>query len=206
MAPYEVLYVRKCQSPLCWYELEEQNLLGLELIRQTTKQIKKIHSKILAAQSRQKSCADFRKKPLEFQEGEHVFLKITPTIGIGRAFKVKKTKPSLYRSFPNLEANRTNCISSHFTSTSVKSSQCFPCLSTQEVSSWPHAILRTRINTTEGRFNFTPSTDSRQEHQAPLEQSRVISKDSMGKQRHRRLHVGIKVRYEERVPWIILRY
>ena len=52
VAPYEALYRRKCQSPLCWYEPGERSLLGPDLVRQTTEQIKKIRSKILTAQSR----------------------------------------------------------------------------------------------------------------------------------------------------------
>ncbi|XP_015940501.1 uncharacterized protein LOC107466037 [Arachis duranensis] len=39
MAPYEALYGRKCQSPLCWYEAGEKGLLGLEMIAETTEQI-----------------------------------------------------------------------------------------------------------------------------------------------------------------------
>ena len=45
------------------------------------------------AQSRQKSYADKRRRPLEFQEGDHVFLKITPKIGVGRTLKIKKLTP-----------------------------------------------------------------------------------------------------------------
>ena len=58
MAPYEALYGRKCQSPLCWYETGERSLLGPEMIAETTEQIKKIRSRMLIAQSRQKSYAD----------------------------------------------------------------------------------------------------------------------------------------------------
>nr|XP_025652099.1 uncharacterized protein LOC112748109 [Arachis hypogaea] len=52
------------------------------MIAETTEQIKKIRSRMLIAQSRQKSYADRRQKPLEFEEGEHVFLKVTPTTGL----------------------------------------------------------------------------------------------------------------------------
>nr|KYP39338.1 Retrotransposable element Tf2 [Cajanus cajan] len=45
------------------------------------------------AQSRQKSYADKRRKPLEFAEGEHVFLKVTPTSGVGRALRARKLTP-----------------------------------------------------------------------------------------------------------------
>ena len=67
MSPYEALYERKCQSPLGWYEPVKKNLLGPDLVRETTEQIKRIRSKILIGQSHQKSYANTRRKPLEFQ-------------------------------------------------------------------------------------------------------------------------------------------
>ncbi|XP_072071943.1 uncharacterized protein [Arachis hypogaea] len=78
MAPYEELYGRRCQSPLCWYGPEDKGYLGPELVRQTTEDIKRIRERMRTAQSRQKSYTDQRRKPLEFQEGDHIFLKITP--------------------------------------------------------------------------------------------------------------------------------
>ncbi|XP_015965106.1 uncharacterized protein LOC107488841 [Arachis duranensis] len=90
MAPYEALYGRKCQSSLFWYETGERSLLGPEMIAETTEQIKKIRSRMLIAQSSQKNYANQRRKPLEFEEGEHVFLKFTPTTGVERAIKTKK--------------------------------------------------------------------------------------------------------------------
>ena len=93
MGTYEAWQGQKCQSPLCWYEPGERSLLGPNLVKQTTEQIKKIRSKIFTAQSYQKSYANTRMKLLEFQEGDHIFLKVTPTTGIGRAAKVKKLSP-----------------------------------------------------------------------------------------------------------------
>ncbi|XP_016192429.1 uncharacterized protein LOC107633299 [Arachis ipaensis] len=93
MAPYEALYGRKCQSPLCWYESGEVSILGFDVIVETTENIKKIRARILTTQSRQKSYADQRRKQLEFKVGEHVFLRVTPTTGIGRAIKTKKLNP-----------------------------------------------------------------------------------------------------------------
>lgn len=52
-----------------------------------------IRDKLQIAQSRQKSYADQRRRPLEFEEGDHVFLRVTPTIGIGRVVKAKKLSP-----------------------------------------------------------------------------------------------------------------
>ena len=66
MASYEALHGRKCQSPLFWYELGEISILGLDLVKQTTEQVKEIREKILIAQSSQKSYANTRRNPLEF--------------------------------------------------------------------------------------------------------------------------------------------
>nr|KYP69310.1 Transposon Ty3-G Gag-Pol polyprotein [Cajanus cajan] len=68
-------------------------VVGPELILQTTEKVKMIQEKMRTAQSRQKSYADKRRKPLEFAEGEHVFLKVTPTSGVGRALKARKLTP-----------------------------------------------------------------------------------------------------------------
>ncbi|XP_020978009.1 uncharacterized protein LOC110271429 [Arachis ipaensis] len=73
------------------------------MISETTEQIKKIRSQMLVAQSRQKSYADQRRKPLEFEEGEHVFLKVTPTTGIRRSIKTKKLNPRYIRPFEILK-------------------------------------------------------------------------------------------------------
>ncbi|XP_020967454.1 uncharacterized protein LOC110266784 [Arachis ipaensis] len=75
------------------YASGEKSLIGPEMISETTEQIKKIRSRMLVAQSRQKSYADQRRKPLEFEEGEHVFLKVILTTGIGRSIKTKKLNP-----------------------------------------------------------------------------------------------------------------
>jgi len=93
MAPYEALYGRKCKTPLCWFESGENLFLGPELIQQTTDKIRMIQEKLRTTQSRQKSYADKRRRPLEFLEGDHVFLKVTPTTRIGRAIRSKKLTP-----------------------------------------------------------------------------------------------------------------
>ena len=68
-------------------------MLGPELVHQTTEKVKLIREKMKASQSRQKSYHDKRRKVLEFQEGDHVFLRVTPLTGVGRALKSKKLTP-----------------------------------------------------------------------------------------------------------------
>nr|GEU40990.1 putative reverse transcriptase domain-containing protein [Tanacetum cinerariifolium] len=74
-APYEALYGRKCRSPVCWAEVGEAQLTGPELIQETTEKIVLIKQRIQAAQDRQKSYADLKRKPMEFEVGDRVMLK-----------------------------------------------------------------------------------------------------------------------------------
>ena len=73
-APYEALYGRKCRSPICWDDVRERRLLGPEIVQQTVDKIQVIKERLQIAQSRQKSYADVRRRKLEFQVGDHVFL------------------------------------------------------------------------------------------------------------------------------------
>jgi len=93
MAPYEALYGRRCRTPLCWYQDGEAFVLGPEFLQQTTSKVKLIQERMRATQSRQKSYADKRRRPLEFDEGDHVFLRVTPTTSIRRVLKSRKLTP-----------------------------------------------------------------------------------------------------------------
>nr|GEU53758.1 putative reverse transcriptase domain-containing protein [Tanacetum cinerariifolium] len=74
-------------------EVEDSQLTGLELIRDTTKKIVQIKNWLLAASSRQKSYADKRAKPLEFEVGDMVLLKVSPWKGAVRFRKRRKLSP-----------------------------------------------------------------------------------------------------------------
>lgn len=93
MAPFEALYGRKCRTPLCWHETGESVVLGPELVRETTEKVKLIREKMKASHSRQKSYHYKRRKDLEFSAGDHVFFRVTPVTGVGRALKSKKLTP-----------------------------------------------------------------------------------------------------------------
>jgi len=90
MAPFEALYGWRCRTPLCWFVSGESVVLGPNIVHQTTEKVKLIQEKMKASQSRQKSYHVKRKKVLEFQEGDHVFLRVTPVTGVGRALKSNK--------------------------------------------------------------------------------------------------------------------
>ncbi|GJX00375.1 putative reverse transcriptase domain-containing protein [Tanacetum coccineum] len=98
-APYEALYGRKCRSPVCWAEVGEAQLTGPEMIQETTEKIVLIKQRIQAAQDRQKSYADLKRKPMEFEVGDRVMLKVSPWKGVVRFGKRGKLNPRYVRPF-----------------------------------------------------------------------------------------------------------
>ncbi|GJR82243.1 putative reverse transcriptase domain-containing protein [Tanacetum coccineum] len=76
-APFEALYCRKCRSPVCW-RVGEVQLTGPEIVQETTEKIIQIKQRMQAARDRQKSYADLKRKPMEFQVGDKVMLKVSP--------------------------------------------------------------------------------------------------------------------------------
>ncbi|KAL0546686.1 hypothetical protein IC582_016598 [Cucumis melo] len=103
MAPFEALYGKCCRSPVCWGEVGEQRLMGPELVQSTNEAIQKIRSRMHTAQSRQKSYADVRRKDLEFEVGDKVFLKVAPMRGVLRFERRGKLSPRFVGSFEILE-------------------------------------------------------------------------------------------------------
>jgi len=99
MDPYEALYGRRCRTSLCWLEPGEDLTLGPEVVQQTTEKVKLIQERMRTAQSRQKSYQDKRRKDLEFEVGDHVFLRVTPWTGVGRALKSRKLSPRFIGPF-----------------------------------------------------------------------------------------------------------
>ncbi|GKC80747.1 putative reverse transcriptase domain-containing protein [Tanacetum coccineum] len=91
--PCEALYGRKCRSPMCWAEVGEAQLTGSELIQETTKKIILIKQRIQAAQDRQKSYADLKRKPMESKVEDMVMLKVSPWKGVVRFGKRGKLNP-----------------------------------------------------------------------------------------------------------------
>ena len=69
-APFEALYGRKCRSPLCWAEVGDSQITGPEMVVDATERIAQIRQRMAAARDHQKSYADKRRKPLEFQVGD----------------------------------------------------------------------------------------------------------------------------------------
>nr|GEV18699.1 putative reverse transcriptase domain-containing protein [Tanacetum cinerariifolium] len=92
-ALFEALYGRKCRSPICWAKVGDSQLTGPKIIHETTEKIVQFKSCIQAACNCQTSYADIRQKPLEFQVGDKVMLKVSPWKGVICFGKRGKLKP-----------------------------------------------------------------------------------------------------------------
>ncbi|GJW87730.1 putative reverse transcriptase domain-containing protein [Tanacetum coccineum] len=102
-APFEALYGRKCHSPVCWAEVGEVQLTGPEIVQETTEKIIQIKQRIQATRDRQKSYADLKHKPKEFQVEDSVVLKVSSWKGVVHFGKWEKLNPRYVGPFNVLE-------------------------------------------------------------------------------------------------------
>ncbi|GKC12689.1 hypothetical protein Tco_1009471 [Tanacetum coccineum] len=106
-APFEALYGRKCRSPILWAEIRESSLIGPELVQGTTDKVVLIKEKLKAVRDRQKSCADNRRTPLEFEVGERVMLKVSPWKSV---IRFGKKDASLHVPLDEIKVDKTLCF------------------------------------------------------------------------------------------------
>ena len=89
IAPFEALYGKKCRTPLNWVEPKEKRYYDIDFVKEVEEQVCIIQQHIEAAQARQKSYADKRRRPLTLEVGDYVYLKVSPIKGVQR-FGVKR--------------------------------------------------------------------------------------------------------------------
>jgi hypothetical protein len=88
MAPFKMLYRCRCQTPLFWNETGEQKVFGPDILQEAEKQVHMVRENLRVTQSRQKSYADHRRRELNFEVRDFVYLKVSPLSGL-RCFKVR---------------------------------------------------------------------------------------------------------------------
>ncbi|GJY58649.1 putative reverse transcriptase domain-containing protein [Tanacetum coccineum] len=103
VAPFEALYGQKCRSPVCQAEVGDVQLTEPEIIHETTEKIMQIRQRLQAARDRQRRYANVSRKPLEFQVGDHVMLKVSPRKGVIRFGKQGKLNPRYIGPFKILK-------------------------------------------------------------------------------------------------------
>jgi hypothetical protein len=103
MALFEVLYRHRCRTPLNWIELGEKVIFGPDLVEEAEATIHHIQDNLKAATSRQETYANRRRQPLEFEVGDHVYLRVSPMKGMKRFVVKGILVPRYIRTFPILE-------------------------------------------------------------------------------------------------------
>jgi hypothetical protein len=87
MVPFDMLYGRRCRTPLFWNETREQKIFGPDILQEAEKQVRMVRENLWVAQSRQKSYIDHRRRELSFKVEDFIYLKVSPMRGL-RHFKI----------------------------------------------------------------------------------------------------------------------
>jgi ribosomal 50S subunit-recycling heat shock protein len=92
-----------CRTPLSWSESDERVIFGPDIVIEVEEKVKQIQANILAAQSRQKSYTDKRRRPLQFEVDDHVYLQVSPMKSV-RCFGIKgKLAPRYISMYPIID-------------------------------------------------------------------------------------------------------
>jgi hypothetical protein len=88
MAPFEMLYGRRCRTPLFWSETGERKVFGPDMLQEAEKQVRMVRENLRVVQSRWNSYVDHRRRELSFEVGDFMYLKVSAMRGL-RHFKVR---------------------------------------------------------------------------------------------------------------------
>jgi hypothetical protein len=82
MAPFEMLYGRRCRTLSFWKETGERKVFGPDILEEAERQVHMVRENMWIAQSRQNSYADHRMRELSFEVGDYMYLKVSPMRGL----------------------------------------------------------------------------------------------------------------------------
>jgi hypothetical protein len=103
MALFEILYGRRCQTPLFWNETRERKIFRPDVLQEAEMQVRMVKENLRVAQSSQKSYADHRRREMSFEVRDFVCLKVSPVRG-SYHFKIRgKLAPRFIGPFKILE-------------------------------------------------------------------------------------------------------
>ena len=111
MPPYEMLYGRRCRTPTCWLEPGEKQYTGPDVVQITADKVKIACEKLKAARDRQKMYVDPKRRPVIFEEGDRVFLKVSPWKGVIRFCRKGKLSPRYIGPFKIIQKVNDQTVS-----------------------------------------------------------------------------------------------
>jgi hypothetical protein len=103
VTPFEALYGRQCRTPLNWIEPGEKAIFGPDIVVEAEATVHRINENLKVAKLRQESYANKRRRPLQFEVGDHMYLKVSPMKGVKRFGVTGKLSPRYIGPFPILE-------------------------------------------------------------------------------------------------------
>ena len=103
MTPYEALYGRKCRTPISWTDLNEHKVIGPDIVIETKEKVRVNQQRLKETSDKQKSYADLKRKDIEYEVGDKVFLKVSPWRKILRFGKKGKPSPRFIGPYEILE-------------------------------------------------------------------------------------------------------
>jgi hypothetical protein len=103
MAPFEAFNGRQCRTPLNWIEPGEKAIFGTDIVVEAEATVCRIQENLKVAKLRQESYANKRCRHLQFEVGDHVYLKVSPMKGVKRFEMTGKLSPRYIGPFPILE-------------------------------------------------------------------------------------------------------
>ena len=103
MAPYEALYGRRCRTPMCWTEMNEHKIFGAKLVKDAEEKVQIIQQRLRVASDRQRSYSNLKRKDIEYEVGDKVFLKVSPWKKILRFGRKGKLSPRFIGPYEILE-------------------------------------------------------------------------------------------------------
>ena len=106
MAPYEALYGRRCRTPMYWTELNEHKIFDPDLVKDTEEKVQIIQQRLKAESDRQRSYANLKRKDIEYEVRDKVFLKVSPWKKILRFGRKGKLSPTFIGPYEILERVR----------------------------------------------------------------------------------------------------
>ncbi|KAA3484418.1 DNA/RNA polymerases superfamily protein [Gossypium australe] len=135
-APYKALYGRKCRTPLCWTKLGEKKVLSLELVQQSEKKY---------ASNRQNLYANLKRKEIEYNASDQVFLKVPPWKKVLRFNRKGKLSSRFIGPYRILRESVQLLINLNYLRTGPNS-RCFPCLHVETILFRPFSHCFDRRN------------------------------------------------------------